>query len=313
MIKRTFSTFLLLALLAAVVFGGSLCGNAAYGVVALATVFSTLALYEFYRLMQHTGAKPRLALGLTIGALFIPTLYYGARNGGVTEQGEIAMLVPAALVLLYALWLLRSQKIPGWFKQLSTGFGVLYLPFMIGFFALLIAQFGFNGVLLSVWALLATKFTDVGGLLGGLIACKIKGKENTCKLAPNISPNKTWEGVAGGLLCSMIVGAGTIAVFNACKVWEPIPAGTELGAVPLKMYLKLSDGGFVWWQGALCALPMALTSIVSDLVESVIKRNAGIKDSGNTIPGMGGALDLVDSLVLASPVAYFVIRFVLAG
>ncbi|MCR5183319.1 MAG: phosphatidate cytidylyltransferase [Opitutales bacterium] len=306
MIKRTCSTFLLLALLFAVIYGGHLLGSINYGVVALATVFSTLALYEFYRLMQHMGAKPRMLLGLGVGALFIPTLYVRASCDGLTTQAEIILLSLAGVVLLYSLTLLRSQKIPNFFKQLSTAFGVLYLPFMIGFFVLIVARFGGNGVLLCVWALLATKFTDVGGLLGGLLACKIEGKENTHKLAPNISPNKTWEGVLGGLLCSMIVGAGTVAIFNACGTWQFAAAGTDPDLVQ-----KMADGHFVWWMGALCALPMSLTSIVSDLVESVVKRNAGDKDSGATIPGMGGALDLLDSLVLAAPVAYLVIRFVI--
>lgn len=307
MVKRTFSTFLLLALLFAVVYGGNYLGNVNYGVVALATIFSTLALYEFYRLMQHMGAKPRMFLGLLVGALFIPTLYFGTSKGEVTTQSEIAMLVPAGVLIAYSLYLLRSQKIPEWLKQLSTGFGILYLPFMISFFVLLVAKYELNGALLCVWALLATKFTDVGGLLGGMLACKIKGKENTHKLAPNISPNKTWEGVFGGMLCSMIMGASLIAIFNVCGAWQITSAGT---AEQIASALKLSNGEFTWWMGALCALPMSITSVVSDLLESVIKRNAGDKDSGATIPGMGGALDLLDSLVLAAPVAYLVIRVV---
>lgn len=311
MLRRTLSTITLLAILFCTVFFGGI-----FGIVGLATVVTVLALFEYYRLAEHFGAAPRKAIGLLIAVVMIPAMAYGAAQNRVPPTMEIALLAGASGVILFSLYLLKSQKIPELMKQLSTLSGVLYLPFMIGFYALIVGKFGMNGAFFCVWILLATKFTDVGGLL---IGCSL-GKH---KLAPNISPNKTWEGVAGGLIFSMLIGAGTIFAFNCLGVWElgatnvpatSVPAGLNLPAFLNVPAAPLPENfNFPVWLGALGAIPFALTSIVSDLVESVIKRRAGDKDSGNTIPGMGGALDLLDSLVLVAPVGYVVVNFVVLG
>lgn len=303
MLKRTFSTFLLLTILFCTVYFGRI-----YGVIGLATLVSTLALFEFYRLVAKPefGGNPRKAVGLLGGALLIPAIYYGASRGEVTSQTDIAMLIPAGIVILFSIYsVIRLQKNAAWrlpviIGQLSTGLGLLYLPFMVGFFALLIGQFEneMNGVFFSLWILLSTKFTDVGGLLGG----KLFGKH---KLASNVSAGKTWEGVAGGVLLSMLVGAGTVWALNILGVWD-----TSSVADSTKTALP-ADFAFSPLTGALCAIPFACMSVVSDLIESVIKRQAAEKDSGATIPGMGGALDLLDSLVLVAPVGYCMVKFVI--
>ncbi len=107
---------------------------------------------------------------------------------------------------------------------------------------------------------------DIGGFLFG------RGFGHT-KLAPRVSPGKTWEGVAGGLVLSM-----TVAL-----------AGAWWFAVPLSRFLML------------CLLTV-LVSIVGDLTESLFKRHAGLKDSGNLLPGHGGVLDRIDSITAAAPV-----------
>jgi phosphatidate cytidylyltransferase len=103
------------------------------------------------------------------------------------------------------------------------------------------------------------------------------------KMAPVISPKKTWEGAIGGLIISSLVGAGI--------------------AYGARNYLPL---GFTPLKAALVALPLAVLAIVADLVESIIKRRATIKDSGATIPGIGGMFDVTDSLILTAPASYFV-------
>lgn len=311
MLKRTFSTVLLLTILFLAVYFGRI-----YGVIGLATVVTTLALYEFYRLTSKPefGGNPRKLIGLVAGAAFVPVIYYGASHGEVTPETEIAMLVPAGIVVLFSFYaVIRLQKNPAWrlptvIAQLSTGLGLLYLPFMIGFFALLIGQFEneMNGVFFCLWILLSTKFTDVGGLLGG----KFFGKH---KLAPNVSAGKTWEGVAGGVLLSMLVGAGTVWGLNALGVWDGNPHVSGCIELNPETGKILLPGNFVFspLAGALCAIPFACLSVVSDLIESVIKRQAAEKDSGATIPGMGGALDLLDSLVLVAPAGYCMVKFVI--
>ncbi len=298
MLKRTISAIILLAILFCAVFFGK-----AYGAVILATVISTLSLFEFYRLMEHSGAKPRKVLGLLLGTLFVPTIFYGADQGNFTSDTEIAMLIPAAIIVLICLFLLRSRKIPEVAKMLSTGVGILYIPFMVSFYAILIGIYGMNGVWFCVWIVLATKFADVGGLLGG----KFFGKR---KLAPTISPKKTWEGVVGGLILSMIIGASVIAVLNALNAWDFVSISSSVTENPIPKILP-ANFSFTPLMGAICAIPLAIVGVISDLVESVVKRNAGDKDSGGVIPGMGGALDLLDSLLLVAPIGFVLVRHVI--
>ena len=174
-------------------------------------------------------------------------------------------------------------------RRFPTLYGFAYLPFMLASLIaiarmkdghLLTAQS--VGLYYVVWVFVATKFTDVGGLIIGVPF----GKH---KIAPTISPAKSWEGCIGGLAAS----AGASALF----AW------------------LLRDGFgisfMVPWKAAILALPIAVLSIPSDLIESVFKRLAGVKDSGATIPGIGGALDLIDSMVLTSPVALILLSYFL--
>lgn len=277
--RRCVSTIALLTILFCVVYFGKI-----YGAIALITLISTLALYEFYKLAEHFGAKPRLVLGLALGTMLIPFFFYAAeKDPAGTELRVPVLLYVAGLVFLFGLYLMAKQRIPAWLKGLSTLFGVLYIPLMVSFYALLAGLQGMDGVWLCVWVVLAAKFTDIGGLLFG---CKF-GKH---KLAPSVSPNKTWEGVFGGVALSMLGSAGLIWVFNSCGVWA-------------------GNIAFAPWMAAIGALPISGVSVVSDLVESAFKRQAGDKDSGSTIPGIGGALDLLDSLIFVAPVGYIIVTY----
>ena len=286
--RRTLSTCSLLALLFCVVYFGGI-----YGAVALMTIVSTLSLFEFYKLSEHFGGTPRKAFGLILGTALVPYFFSAATNAPEeTSAGVPVLLGVSCAVFLFGIWLMAAQKIPAPIKSLSTFFGLVYIPFSIGFYALLAGFYGLNGVLACVWIVLAAKFTDIGGLL---IGCKF-GKH---KLAPNISPKKTWEGVVGGLVFSMLFSAGLIWAFAHFGVWQTPAEGAK--AFPFAEISPL--------KAALLAVPIAGTSIVSDLIESAFKRQAGDKDSGATIPGIGGALDLLDSLIFVAPLGYALITF----
>jgi phosphatidate cytidylyltransferase len=162
-----------------------------------------------------------------------------------------------------------------------TVVGVLYIPFMLQFLVAILMRETDSGenLALCLWVVAVSKFCDVGALLTGLAF----GRH---KMAPNISPKKTWEGAVGGVLISSGVGAA-IAFFAAAHLPEDM---TPLIA-------------------ALIAAPLAMVTIVSDLIESAVKRRANTKDTGTLIPGIGGAFDLTDSLILTAPVAYFIFLF----
>jgi len=154
-----------------------------------------------------------------------------------------------------------------------TFFGAIYLSFTLNYFNLLREEWG----VFYIYFLLAVIFIgDTGAYAFG----KLLGKH---KMAPIASPNKTWEGSVGGIL-------------TAC-----------LGGV-LAQQLILRETNL--WKAVLFAFLVHLVAQVSDPVESLFKRAAGVKDSSNILPGHGGFLDRIDSLILAAPLFYYLLKFI---
>ena len=150
--------------------------------------------------------------------------------------------------------------------------------FMLGIpFATVILTIHEFDMMLTLWIIAVAKFGDVGALLTGMWL----GKH---RMAPAYSPKKTWEGLAGGIVLSILVSIGLVAWLG-----EYLPGNLTL-----------------LWAGVF-AFFITLAGVLSDLIESAFKREAKVKDSGRIIPGIGGFLDLTDSLILAFPVAYFLI------
>ncbi len=235
------------------------------------------AQYEVYRILEKTGATPRISAGLFAGGVLMTAVFLG-----FVEITPIANYLALVWVVVLLSLLCRPLENRDWVLRFSTAFGVLYVPFLLCFlvdFAKWKTQDTKYGLWLALWAVATTKFTDVGGLLIGTPF----GRH---KIAPNISPAKSWEGCAGGIAFSMLVGVGGAAAMNQ---WLP---GFHFNLL----------------SAALCSIPLALLSVPSDLVESYLKRRADVKDSGATIPGIGGALDLIDSLLLVAPVAYLLLH-----
>ena len=274
MAKRILSTILLWALVVC-----SLVFFRTEGGVALITLISVLTLREFYKLMQGAGLAPFDKFGMTFGGLITLAPWLEARFGlPATHLLAIAVIVFSVRVLGEREPHNRVEALAG------TLFGLVYVAFMLQYLVRIVTPLPGDHVdatgrlLLFVWLVAVSKFCDVGALLTGLAI----GKH---KMSPQISPKKTWEGAIGGVLVSMGVGA-----FVAWLARDHFPAHmTPLVA-------------------ALVAAPIAFTAIVSDLIESVIKRRATIKDSGGIIPGIGGVFDVSDSLILTAPLGFFLFR-----
>lgn len=118
------------------------------------------------------------------------------------------------------------------------------------------------------------------------------GRFSRGKLAPGISPGKTWEGVWGGMVGVLLLAVAWVAT------------DAVLGAVVLSFYSHLAKRG--WWLLVIAVLFMAAMSVVGDLVESLVKRSAGVKDSSGLLPGHGGVLDRVDALLPTLPLAMMI-------
>lgn len=286
MMNRALSTVGLWVIVGLVIWVGgffSVSEQAAFGLLAL---LIGAAQFEFYQLASRIeGVRRPSYTGLIAGFVLLFSLFFLA---GERARANYLYVGGATLFGLHLLSLLRRPgEVPVVLRRFPTLYGFLYLPFMLSSLVAIARMEDGHllgsrpvGLYYVLWVAVATKFTDVGGLLFGVPF----GRH---KIAPSISPAKSWEGCLGGLIVSSAASAGFAWLCRG-------PLGIEF---------------MVPWKAALLSLPLALVSIPSDLVESVFKRLAGAKDSGATIPGIGGALDLIDSLVLTSPLALILLSY----
>jgi phosphatidate cytidylyltransferase len=146
-------------------------------------------------------------------------------------------------------------------------FALVYVPVLASFAVLLSTQTD------GAWKVLALVLLTAATDLGGYVAGALFGKH---PMAPKISPNKTWEGFAGALALQLVIG--------------------------ILLWLFVFDQS--WWEGAIVGFVMMLSATFGDLIESMIKRDLGVKDMGSVLPGHGGVMDRLDSLVINSFVAW---------
>lgn len=216
---------------------------------------------------------------LAEGGLFAPfvPVAVGAVSMVVAAylRGAEALVFAAALTVIAVLVWRVADGLTGALRDVSAGSLVLLYPcFLIGFAALMLAEP--EGRWRIFVFILITVFSDIGGYAVGVLF----GKH---PMAPRLSPKKSWEGFFGSVISCAVVGAI---------------------AIPL----AFADG--LWWQGALLGAVVAPVATIGDLIESSLKRNLGIKDMSTIIPGHGGLMDRLDSLVLVVPVAWFALRLI---
>jgi phosphatidate cytidylyltransferase len=189
-----------------------------------------------------------------------------------------------AIWVLGAAWLLRAG-VPGWPRiprllRLAAGVLALWLAWLAVARARVIGINFLLSLLVLVWV------ADIAAYAAGR-AFGLKFTKN--KLAPSISPGKSWEGVWGGMAGVLVLAVGWVMGDRALQADVP------------SLYTRLAAAG--WWLLVIGAVFLAAMSVVGDLVESLIKRSAGVKDSSNLLPGHGGVLDRVDALLPALPLA----------
>ena len=260
--KRTLTAFFLLGILFIVIQYASLIVF-----FILLQVFILAALVEFYNLADRKKIFPRKALG-AVCALIISASFYFPRLG--FERGLfICLLAACAYFVVRINTLERLASFP---QSISvTFFGALYLSFPLNYLYRIRLEDG----VFSLYFLFAVIFL---GDSGAYFIGKPFGRK---KMTPIASPNKTWEGSAGGILF-------------AC-----------LGALAAR---KLLLPDIVLWKAVLCGVLVHAAAQISDPLESLFKRAVGIKDSSNVLPGHGGFLDRIDSLILASPLFYYLVK-----
>ena len=193
----------------------------------------------------------------------------------------------AVVLLAWASFLNPERRLENVAKTAHSLSALPMLVFPLAFIALIYNEdlLSVSGRLLFFFFLLVTKCGDIGAYTVGSLSAKLLSGGNH-KIIPKISPKKSWEGTIGGLLSSVA------ASFAFCHF---VPETAVLGGLNETLFATLA-GALLFCGGFL-----------GDLVESSLKRAADVKDSGATIPGMGGMLDVIDSLLLNAPLFYLLI------
>lgn len=235
----------------------------AFATAALVTV---LAIYELHTMMLHEGYHPVILVSLALSALFLVAAMLPQQRLLLLEIG-----VSVALLVSFPILFVR-KKLEGAMVDWSLTMAIaLYLGWPMSF--LLLLRGYQTGLSDGLWWLL-TLFGGVWGFdTGAFFAGHFFGRH---KLAPIISPGKTWEGVFGGLVFSVA----------AALLFTALPMGVH------------------WYLAVVLGLLVGVAATLGDLAESLIKRQTHVKDSGQFFPGHGGILDRIDSILFAVLVVY---------
>ena len=287
-LRRLASTVVLwTAILAAMFSGNRFISD---GVFVFVVAFLALAgLVEFYGLAQKRGLacfKISGVIGgglLMVGTFLHVTGHLGTANGSPARVNdfETSFLILFVLGLCVRQFVSRSNTL-GIQAISTTLFGLMYVPWLLNFIQKINFFPGVEGKYFLLYFILITKFSDMGAyIVGSLI-----GRH---KMIPRISPGKTWEGFGGAIVVS--TGASLVFVH----------------------FLGDHMAGMNWVHAVVLGVILSSTAVIGDLIESLFKREAGAKDSGNILPGIGGILDLLDSLLFNAPIMYLYLRHVLTN
>jgi len=238
---------------------------------ALAMLFLVLAAVGAYEWARLAGLRSGLSIALFVAALAVAGwLLWGASEWWAPVLGFVTILWGGAalVVMTYPASAVLLQRVP----MLLVGFALLLGTWL----SLVVLAGGAGGAWSILWVFMIVWSADIGAYFVGR-------RFGAHKLAVRVSPGKTWEGVAGGVALAVLLGT---------------VAGLEL--------TPLAALGFDWRGWLVAAALLAVVSVFGDLFESVLKRTAGVKDSGVLFPGHGGMLDRIDSLLAALPCFAFV-------
>jgi phosphatidate cytidylyltransferase len=279
-------------LLWAVVLAGLFSGNrliSDYMFVAIMVVLATAGLIEFYDMARQRELVCFKVWGIVGGLLLmVGTFLHCTGKLGLHDSPSRANDFETTFLILFVLGLcirqfLSRSNTAGILAISTTLFGLMYVPWLLNFitkinyFPALPAG---DGTFFVLYFILVTKFSDMGAYaVGSLI-----GRH---KMIPRISPGKTWEGFGGAIAVS------------------------TLASVVFAHFARAHLHGMNLLHAMILGVTLSVSAVVGDLIESLFKREAGLKDSGRLFPGIGGILDLLDSLLFNAPLMYLYLRHIL--
>ena len=286
-VRRLITSMILWSIILAALFSGNkLLSDYVFFVILV--FLASFGLAEFYGLVEKRDWVCFKSWGLFGGVLLLAgTFLHCTGKLGLYDSPSRVNDFEASFLILFVLGLcvrqfLSKSSTAGLLAISTTLFGLMYVPWLLNFMQKInfFPGIGEMGKFYVLYFIVVTKFSDTGAYaVGSLI-----GRH---KMIPRISPGKTWEGFGGAIA----VSTAASVVFTH-YLGDRMPGMTALHAVVLGVVLSV-------------------TAVIGDLIESLFKREAGVKDSGKFFPGIGGILDLLDSLLFNAPIMYLYLRHVL--
>lgn len=244
-----------------------------------------LSLAEFYSFLDARQIPHFKLVGLFSGLVLVGGTWVAMSYLPRQAADADSVLLFASMAAIFLRQIFHRDDQHPWQTMAGTLLGVMYVAFFFTFIVKLLTTWGDEeGRFLVLFLVVVVKFTDIGAYFTG---CSI-GRH---KFIPRISPNKTWEGCVGGVITGMLASYLYL-----------LARGGRMGDVIMHTHDALIVGFL-----------LAVTGIAGDLIESLLKRAAGVKDSGTMLLGMGGVLDVLDSLLFAAPVLYVYARLFMTG
>ncbi|MFA5785594.1 MAG: phosphatidate cytidylyltransferase [Actinomycetota bacterium] len=256
-----------IAILTGLVLAGAVLGSLAWdpvALLALAVIVLVLGQLELEQVLRRRGFHPATPVTVATGILLIVGAYWRGLEA-------MSFAVAGGTAACFG-WFLAARTRRGVAGNLGVSvLSILYVPFFGAFVALVLAGPDGEGAVLG-FALV--------GVINDVAAYAVGSRFGHRRMAPNVSPNKSWEGFAGACMASVLAGALIL------PRWHP----------------------WTWASGLSLGVLGAMLSPVGDLAESLIKRDLEVKDMGHLLPGHGGVLDRIDGLLLLAPAAYLLLR-----
>jgi len=246
-------------------------------IMCVCVILGAIAFFEIAKLTKVVSSGLLMFSGL-IGTIAVTTFPFWQRLDPFISGllPSALLLVAVVVILIFAEQMLRFRTENALQRVAGTLLAVAYLGVGMGVILMIRLHFGIAWFLLF---LAAAKLTDIGAYFTG----SLLGKH---KLIPWLSPAKTWEGLMGGLVFAVGVSLLTAWLFDLHEL--------------------------LWWPAVIFGLIVGVAGQFGDLCESLLKRSAAVKDSGRTVPEFGGVLDIIDSLLIAAPVAYVLLTLMKA-
>jgi len=250
--------------------------------------FGLIALWEFYGMLDHDHLPNFKITAMLCGAIMLAgSFYYFAQLGPAGSYDFETLVLVFFLLTMFTRQMFARLRHDEPLKTMAyTLFGLLYVLWLFNFVTKIVyltprSSTGMvTGQFYCLYLIAVTKFSDMGAYLTGSLI----GRH---QMSPHISAKKTWEGFFGALGLALLCSLG---------LFKLMPGHLSV---------------LTWTHATILGLLLGFAAVIGDLAESLIKRSAGVKDSGNLLPGIGGALDLIDSLLFTAPLLFFYMRLVI--